>query len=41
MIPHLLLEEINAGEKNAKDYYGKYGKEELDYLVKAIKSKQL
>ena len=30
MIPHLLLEEINAGEKNAKDYYGKYGKEELE-----------
>ena len=30
MIPQLLLEEINAGEKNAKDYYGKYGKEELE-----------
>ena len=29
MIPQLLLEEINLGEKDAKDYYEKYGKEEL------------
>lgn len=29
MIPELLLEEILLGEKNEKDYYGKYGKEEL------------
>ncbi|WP_407397355.1 hypothetical protein [Treponema sp.] len=30
MIPQLLLEEINLGEKNAQDYYDKYGKEELE-----------
>ncbi len=30
MIPQLLLEEINLGEKNARDYYDKYGKEELE-----------
>lgn len=29
MIPQLLLEEILLGEKNEKDYYEKYGKEEL------------
>ncbi len=30
MIPQLLLEEILLGEKDKKDYYSKYGKEELD-----------
>ena len=29
MIPQLLLEEINLGEKKAQDYYDRYGKEEL------------
>ena len=30
MIPQLLLEEINLGEKKAHDYYDRYGKEELE-----------
>lgn len=30
MIPQLLLEEILLGEKEAKNYYAKYGKENLD-----------
>lgn len=41
MIPQLLLEEINLGEKDAKDYYKKYGKEELESaLAKLRKSDQ-
>lgn len=41
MIPQLLLEEINLGEKDAKNYYKKYGKEELESaLAKLRKSDQ-
>ena len=37
MIPQLLLEEINLGEKNAKDYYKKYGKEELENALAELR----
>ena len=37
MIPQLLLEEINLGEKDAKDYYKKYGKEELESALAQLK----
>lgn len=37
MIPQLLLEEINLGEKDAKDYYKKYGKEELEGALAQLK----
>jgi len=38
MIPQLLLEEINCGEKNARDYYKKYGKEELELALNKLKA---
>ena len=37
MIPQLLLEEINLGEKDAKDYYKKYGKEELESALAELR----
>lgn len=37
MIPQLLLEEINLGEKDAKEYYKKYGKEELESALAQLK----
>lgn len=37
MIPQLLLEEINLGEKRAEDFYDKYGKEELDAALAELK----
>ena len=37
MIPQLLLEEINLGEKNASDYYDKYGKEELEKALEDLR----
>lgn len=37
MIPQLLLEEINLGEKDAKDYYEKYGKEELESALAELR----
>ncbi|MDO4506604.1 MAG: hypothetical protein Q4B64_06610 [Spirochaetales bacterium] len=37
MIPQLLLEEINLGEKNARDYYDKYGKEELEKALAELR----
>ncbi|MBQ0003712.1 MAG: hypothetical protein KBT21_09275 [Treponema sp.] len=37
MIPQLLLEEINLGEKKAEDYYDKYGKEELEAALKELR----
>ncbi len=37
MIPELLLEEILLGEKNEKDYYGKYGKEALQKALSDLR----
>lgn len=37
MIPQLLLEEISLGEKNAEDYYDKYGREELDAALEELR----
>ena len=37
MIPQLLLEEINLGEKDAKDYYEKYGKERLESALAELR----
>lgn len=37
MIPQLLLEEILLGEKDAKKYYAKYGKEELQKALADLK----
>ncbi len=37
MIPQLLLEEINLGEKDAKDYYEKYGKEQLESALAELR----
>lgn len=37
MIPQLLLEEINLGEKNVSDYYDKYGKEELEKALEDLR----
>ncbi len=37
MIPQLLLEEINLGEKDAKDYYEKYGKEQLENALAELR----
>ena len=37
MIPQLLLEEILNGEKNEKDFYAKYGKEELQAALAELK----
>ena len=37
MIPQLLLEEILNGEKNEKDFYTKYGKEELQAALAELK----
>lgn len=37
MIPQLLLEEILLGEKNEKDYYDKYGKEEVCQALRELK----
>ena len=37
MIPQLLLEEILNGEKNEKDFYTKYGKEELQAALAELR----
>ena len=37
MIPQLLLEEILNGEKNEKDFYAKYGKEELQAALAELR----
>lgn len=37
MIPQLLLEEILLGEKKEKDYYEKYGKEELQAALAELR----
>ncbi|MBQ4013739.1 MAG: hypothetical protein II610_00590 [Treponema sp.] len=37
MIPQLLLEEILLGEKDAKNYYSKYGKEELESALDGLR----
>ena len=37
MIPQLLLEEILLGEKDAKNYYSKYGKEELESALEGLR----
>ena len=37
MIPQLLLEEISLGEKDAKDYYKKYGKEALESALAELR----
>lgn len=37
MIPELLLEEINLGEKKAQDYYEKYGETELNNALAALR----
>lgn len=37
MIPQLLLEQIALGEKDAKDFYSKYTKEELDKALMDLK----
>ena len=37
MIPQLLLEEILCGEKNEKDFYTKYGKEELQAALAELR----
>jgi len=38
MIPQLLLEEILSGEKQAKDYYEKYGKDNLEAALSELKT---
>ncbi|MCR4626767.1 MAG: hypothetical protein K5640_03895, partial [Treponema sp.] len=37
MIPQLLLEQILSGEKDEKDFYSKYGREELQKAVADLK----
>ena len=37
MIPSLLLEEILLGEKDAKDYYEKYGREEIENALAELR----
>lgn len=37
MIPQLLLEQILCGEKNEKDYYKKYGREELQKALEELR----
>ena len=37
MIPELLLEQILSGEKNEKDYYGRYGKDELVQALESLR----
>ena len=37
MIPQLLLEEILLGEKDAKNYYAKYGKEQLESALAELR----
>ena len=37
MIPQLLLEEILLGEKEESKYYDKYGKEEIQGALEALR----